>query len=137
MQQGRVQRNNSRPPQLIALVVLLGIECAIVIAAAGYLLVELLVDTPQSYASAIAVLMLTALAAAWLVVIAVNALRGQPWIRGAAIVWQVLQLSIGVGSLQGEFALPWVGWPLVTLAALVFALLFTKPVIAATARRED
>lgn len=123
-----------RPVQLVILAVLLFIEFLLVSAGAVYLLVELLIETPQSYGSAIFILLLTALAAVWVALIAVNTLRGRPWTRGAAVVWQVLQASVGVGSLQGLFARPDIGWPLIILSVVVLALLFTKPVIEATAR---
>ena len=116
---------------------LLFLECLLVVGGAGYLLVELLIDTPQSYASAIAILALTVLAAVWVGMIAVHTLAGRSWTRAATVVWQVLQASVGLGSLQGLFARPDIGWPLILLAAAVLGLLFTKPVLAATERRED
>ena len=69
------------------------------------LLIELLVARPTSYASAIALTVLAFIAAAWLGAIVVGALRGQAWIRGAAIVWQVLQFAVGAGAVTGSFAL--------------------------------
>ncbi|HEU4807315.1 MAG TPA: hypothetical protein VFT01_03570 [Homoserinimonas sp.] len=126
-----------RPPQLAILVFLLFIEFLLVSAGAVYLLIELLIDTPQSYASAIAIFVITVLAAAWVGMIALHTLRGRAWTRGATVVWQVLQASIGVGSLQGLFARPDVGWPLIILSIVVLILLFTKPVLDATARGDE
>lgn len=126
-----------RPPQLLLLVGLLFLESLIVAAGAVYLLVELLIDTPQSYGSAIAILALTALAAVWVGMIAVHTVKGRSWIRAATVVWQVLQASVGLGSLQGLFARPDVGWPLIILAIVVLVLLFSKPVLAATDRHEE
>lgn len=117
--------------------ILLFLECLLLGAAAVYLLVELLIDTPLSYASAIAILVLAVVAAAWVGLIAVHTLHGRPWVRGAAVVWQVLQLSIGVGSLQGLLARPEIGWPLILVAAAVLILLFTRPVLDATTRRDE
>lgn len=131
---GRVPR---RSPLLLTLVVALFVECAIVVWAAGYLLLELVVDIPQSYASAIAILVLTVLAAIWVAMIAFHTLAGRAWTRGATVVWQVLQAAIGLGSLQGLFARPEIGWPLIALAAVVLGLLFTKPVLSATQRTEE
>lgn len=128
---------STRPPQLVILVILLFIECVLVSAAAAYLLVELLVDTPQSYASAIAILVLTVLAAGWVGMIALHTLRRRSWTRGATVVWQVLQASVGLGSLQGLFARPEIGWPLIILSLAVLILLFTKPVLDATGRADE
>jgi hypothetical protein len=124
-----------RAPLLLRiLVVLLLAEAAALAAAAVFLLIELLAETPHSYAAAVAIFALTALAAAWLVMIAVNALRGRSWVRAAAMVWQVLQIGLGIGSLQGLFAREDVGWFLIVPAIVVIALLFTRPVLAATRR---
>lgn len=126
-----------RSPALVLLAILLFIEFLLVGAGAVYLLVELLIDTPTSFASAIAILVLTTLAAVWVLMIALHTLRRQPWTRGATVVWQVLQASVGIGCLQGLFARPDLGWPLIILSVVVLVLLFTKSVIAATARREE
>ena len=121
---------------MIALAVLVFAECVLLVAATLYLVVEMLVATPESYASAIALTVLTAIAALWLGVIGVNMLRGRAWTRAAAVVWQVLQIAVAIGCFQGLFARPDVGWALLVPALAVLVLLFTKPVIAATARRE-
>lgn len=126
-----------RSPALVILAILLFIEFLLVGAGAVYLLVELLIETPTSLASAIAILVLTALAAVWMFMIALHTLQGRTWTRGATVVWQVLQASVGIGCLQGLFARPDLGWPLIILSVVVLVLLFTKSVIAATARRED
>jgi heme A synthase len=80
--------------------------------------------------------LLAAVATIWLVFIAVNTLRGRAWVRGAALTWQVFQVVIGVGCLQGLFATPTVGWLLIAAAVVVVVLLFTPPVVAATRDRE-
>jgi hypothetical protein len=122
------------PVLLKILVLLLFAEAAALAAGAVFLLVELLVETPQSYAAAVAILALTALAAVWLAIIGVNTLRGRPWVRAAALVWQVLQIGLGIGSLQGLFPREDIGWFLIAPAILVIVLLFTRPVLAATRR---
>jgi len=125
-----------RHPYLVALALIILIESAMLFAAVGYLLIELASETPQSYSSAIALTALTAIAAIWVAVIGISVLRRQAWIRGAALVWQVLQISVAIGSFQGVFARPDIGWLLLTPAIAVLVLLFTKPVLAATTRRE-
>jgi hypothetical protein len=129
-------RISRRPVQLVVLSLLLFLESAMLVAVAVYLLIELLVARPDSVASAVAILVLTVLAAIWLGVMAAHTLLGRSWIRGAAVVWQILQIAIAVGSFQGLFARQDVGWLLLAPAILVLVLLFTKPVIAATKRVE-
>ena len=126
-----------KAPLVYALAGILFAECALLAAATVYLIIELLIDTPSSFESAIALTVLTAIATVWLGFIATNTLRGRPWIRGAAVVWQVLQIAVAVGSFQGLFSRPDIGWLLLLPAIAVLVLLFTKPVLAATTRPED
>jgi Gpi18-like mannosyltransferase len=134
MSEPRVSR---RSPFLVALATLLLLECALLTATAVYLVIELLIAVPDSYATAIAVLVLVLLAAVWLAVMAVHALRGRYWIRGAAVTWQALQIAIGIGSFQGPLARPDIAWLLIIPAVVVLVLLFTPPVVEATKRREN
>ena len=125
-----------RHPFVIALIVLVAAECALMLAATVYLLVEILVDTPSSFASAVALTVLTAIAAAWLAIITINIGRGRAWTRGATVVWQVLQIAVAIGAFQGLFARPDIGWLLLIPSLVILGLLFSGPVTAATARRD-
>jgi hypothetical protein len=116
-----------RPALGWALLVLLAAEFLLVAGVAVVLLVELLVDRPDSYPSAIALTVLAFVAAAWLGAIVVGAWRQQPWIRSAAVVWQVLQFALGAGGVSGTFATPAIGWPLVIVAVVTFVLLLATP----------
>lgn len=124
-----------RHPLVWALAGIVFAECALMVAATAFLVFELLVDTPASFASAVALAVLTAIAAVWLGFTGVGVLQGRPWVRGAVVVWQILQIAVAVGSFQGMFARPDIGWLLLAPALAALALVFTKPVIAATARR--
>jgi len=121
-------------PLLAVLAVLLFAECALLVAATVYLVVELLTVVPDSYPSALFLTVLTAVAAGWLGAIALGAVRRRSWIRGAAIVWQVLQGAVAIGCFQGIFAQPAIGWVLLVPAIVVLVLLFTPPVVAALRR---
>ena len=126
-------------PLLVVLWLLVLAECGLMVVATVYLVFELMVATPSSFASAIALTVLTALAAVFLAIVSVNLLRGQAWVRGAIVTWQVLQIAVAVGCFQGLFdpvARPDLGWALLLPAIVVLVLLFTKPVIAATSIRE-
>jgi hypothetical protein len=112
------------------------VECAAVTAAVVFLIVELLIATPDSAVSAIALAVVTALAAVWIGAIAVHTLRGNAWIRGAAVTVQVLFIAIAIGSFQGFLPRPDIGWMLLLPAATVLILLFTKTVRNATLRRD-
>src|SRR5690606_35240190 len=110
-------------------------EFALVAGLVVTLVVELFVDTPASLPSAIALLVIAVIAAAWLGAIVVGAWRGRAWVRGAALVWQVLQLGLGIASLQGAFAQPAWGWPLLIVAAAGILLLLSRPVTQALSER--
>jgi hypothetical protein len=122
---------------LLTITVLLFAEAAALAAVVVWLVVDVLVLQPSSFATAIALIVITALAAAWVAAIAVASVRRAPWSRAGAIVWQVLQLSIAVGAFQGLFARPDLGWALLIPAVTVIGLLLWPPVRAAYARDED
>jgi len=126
-----------RPALLWALVALLIVEFLGVAALAIVLLVETLTARGSSVGGGIALTVIGVVAAAWLGAMVIGTLRGQAWIRAAAIVWQVLQVAVGVGALQGQVAQPQWGWPLIVTAAVVLLLLFSKPVVTLSSTRRD
>jgi uncharacterized membrane protein YhaH (DUF805 family) len=115
---------------------LIFLEAALVVGACAFLVFELITVTPDSIASALALTVLTALAAVWVLAIAIGVLRSRAWSRGAAMVWQVLQIAVAVGAFQGSFARPEVGWLLLLPALGALVLLFSRPVVEATRRVE-
>ena len=124
-----------RHPFVVLLAVLLFAECALLAVATVYLVVELLTATPDSFAAAVALTVLAAIATVWLGFIAGNALRGRAWTRGAAIVVQILLGAVAIGCFQGAFAQPAIGWLLLIPALVVLLLLFTTPVVRALSNR--
>ncbi len=127
---------NQRPTGASVLAAVLGLEAALVAAATVFLVVEMLITTPDSYASAIALTALAAVAAVFVAALCVNTLRGRAWVRAGTIVWQLLQIAVAVGSFQGLYARPDVGWLLLLPAIVALGLLFTRPVILWTSRRD-
>ncbi len=124
----------TKPRLVVVLSALIFLEAALVVGATTFLVYELVTVPAQSLASALALTMLTALAAVWVTAIAVGLLRGRPWSRGAAVVWQVLQIAVAVGAFQGSFARAEVGWLLLLPALVALVLLFSRPVLDATRR---
>ncbi len=114
---------------------MLGIELAAVTVVAIVLLVDLVALEPASLATALALTVLVLIAVAWMAATLVGLFRGQAWVRASAIVWQVLQFAIGLGALQGSFAQPAWGWPILIVAVLTFALLFLPSVVRGTQDR--
>ena len=122
---------------LLVVSALLLLEAAAVIALLVWLIVDLLTLQPSSIATAVALIVLVAVGAAWLTAVALASLRRRPWSRSSAIVWQILQLSIAVGAFQGLFARADIGWVLLVPAITVIGLLLWTPVRLAYARPED
>jgi hypothetical protein len=120
----------------ILLVVLLAAEALLLWALVVWLILELLTDQPTSYGSAVAILVLVIVAALWVTAITWGALRGRSWIRAAAVTWQLVQVFIAIGSFQGLYARPDLGWALLIPSVLVIVLIFTRSVVEATSTRE-
>ena len=132
------QTNRSaRHPAVTALVVVLALEAAALAAAAVYFVLELLVATPSSVASAVGITVIIAAGAVCVAFIAVGVLRAQAWTRAAVIVVQVLVGAIAIGSFQGPTPRPDLGVILLVPAVVAIVLLFQKPVLAATTGRDD
>ncbi len=74
------------------------------------------------------------LAGALLVLIGLGTFRGRPWSRTSGLVWQVVQLLVGLYAFQGQGAQPGLALIAVVPAVLVIVLLFTRPVREATSR---
>lgn len=102
--------------------------------ATAWLVFELLTIRPVSLATAVAFLVMCAIAAFWVLATAVGALRARPWIRGSGITWQVIQVAIGVSSVEAAGS-RLVGVLLLVVAAIGIALLLSPSVARATAHR--
>lgn len=129
-------RDPLRSRALRVLVAILFAEAVVLAALTAFLLFEILTETPDSYAAAAGITALSAIAAVWVAIIAINTLRGFAWVRGAIVTLHVLQIAVAIGSFQGLFARADIGWLLLLPALVVLGLLFSKPVMAATARRD-
>ncbi|TFC65527.1 hypothetical protein E3O54_13085 [Cryobacterium sp. TMT2-4] len=128
-----------RPGAVLLLAAILCAEATLLWVAVAWLILELLIATPTSLATALAILVLVLIAASWVTAIAVNSLRRRSWIRGAAVTWQMVQIAVAIGSFQGFYARPDLGWALLLPSVVVLVLLFQRRVIAETtsARSED
>ena len=126
-----------RAPLLGVLIALLGLEALALWAFSAWWVLELLIATPNSVGASLALLALLVVAAVWVSAITVGALRRRPWIRGAAVTWQLVQVMIAIGSFQGVDARPDVGWALLLPSIIVLVLVFNPRVIAATSHEPE
>lgn len=129
-----VGRGVRRPVLLVLLGVIVAAEALVMAGVTLWLVLELLTVRPASYETALAILVLTAIAAIFLVFVAVHTFRMRPWTRAATLTWQILQVVIAVAAFQGIVASPEAGWYLLISALIAVALLFAPPVVAVTRR---
>jgi len=127
----------TRPPALLALAVILFLEAALVTGLAVWLLIDLLTLTPEYLTTAIAIFVLTALAAVWVIVTAVGILRKRAWARASTVTIQILQIAVAVGCFQGLVARPDLGWALLIPAIVAGVLALTPSVVRATVRNTE
>jgi len=116
-----------RNPAALFVTVILTLEALGMVAITSFLFFEVLTENPDSYASAIGLIVLAVLALIWISATTIAFVQGKASARGSALVWQVLQGAIGIASNQGLFARPDVGSALLLPAiAVVAMLLFSK-----------
>ena len=115
----------------MGLAALLGLE-ALAVAVLGALFALFALGTPAP-ASGIAAGATLLLVAALLVAVAVGLVRARPWTRSAALVWQVMQILVGLYALQSGANIPFAAAAIVP-GLIVLVLLFSPRVSAALAR---
>lgn len=118
------------------LIGLLFLEALAVISVVFVLVFDILTQPATSISSAVALTALVAIAAVFVTAVAIAMARRAPWSRGAALVWQLVQLAIAVGAFQGATAQPAWGWAILAPSLVALVLLFTKSVMEALRRPE-
>lgn len=111
-----------------AFVLILALEALALWVAFTWLVYELVVEQPSSIASALALTVLTAIAAVALSAAAWGAHTLRPLARGIAMTWQILQIALALGSFQGLYAQPSIGFALLIPAIVAIALIVTPSV---------
>ena len=124
----------SFPVLLGCLVALLALESLALVALVIWLGVQAAEATASDVASGIALLIIAALCALWLVLTTVAAARRRSWMRASVITWHLLVLAIAVGCFTGITAVPQAGWVLLVLAAVGIGLVVAPQVTRVTAR---
>ncbi len=117
-----------RSPLVTVLAILLGAQSVFIVGVTVYLVVELLLAEADFPPTAIALTVLVLLVAIWLVAMTRGVWRGRAWTRGSVLVYQFLQLAIGVGSIQGFVPRPDIGWWVIATAVLGLVLVLSTPV---------
>jgi hypothetical protein len=129
--------NRPKPVLLYALAALILLEGAAFALGTIYLVIEIFIGDPRNFGTAIAYALTAAILSALVIVVGRFALLARPWIRGATVCIAVLQLLVAYSIIITTA--PALGWILLVPAILMLVLLFTSPVLRATARpgRDD
>lgn len=115
-----------------ALIAIVSLEALAVTIVAGFLLFATIIGDSTNITSAIALDLVVVIFAGALIVIAVGVARGQPAAKSGALVWQVLQMALGLASNDASvFSRPDIASALTIPAiAALLLILFSKSVRA-------
>lgn len=119
---------NSQTP-LRVLVGISGLETVALAVAAGVLILGLISGGPDSYASAIFLTLIVVGFAVGLAAVTIGLWRGSTAARSASLVWQVLQMGVGLASDSGVFGIPMVALGLAVPAVTVIVLILFNPTV--------
>jgi len=131
----KTEQSHPRSPALVVLVVILALEAIALAGSTVFFAYELIAYPSSSIGSAIALVIIVAIATVWVVIMIRGVLLGQAWTRAAVVVLQILVAAVGVGSVQGPAPRPDLAAALIVPAVLALVLLFTRSVVAATSER--
>ena len=119
-----------RTPAVFIVALILVAETLLLLGLSGLLIYHLVVDSPDSIASAIGLVLIAIAATAWIATTANGFVQGRSFARGSALVWQVLQGAVGLASNQGLFARPDIASGLLVPALIALALLLFSPSVS-------
>ena len=119
-----------RSPAVLIVALILVAETLVVLGLSGFLIYQLVVDTPDAIASAIGLVLITLAATAGIAATAIGFAQGRSFARGSTVVWQVLQGAVGLASNQGLFARPDIASGLLVPALIALALLLFSPSVS-------
>jgi hypothetical protein len=117
-----------------ALATVLSVETVLVLAATVTTLVQFAAHGAKFEVTGIAFVGCLVIGLAWVALAAIGVWLRRRWARGLAIMWQLVQLAIGVGALEGLLAGPLVGVVLLVLGLAGLVLVITPPVTRALRR---
>jgi hypothetical protein len=128
---------SKRPPLLTVLAALVAIEALGVSAYAAWFGTQLFVAPTASLAGAVFLLALFVLMAVWLWALTIGLIRMRTWTRSGALVWQTIQVVVGVSMMSAEGGWVAVAVVLIVLGLIAGALIFTPRVMKAISRQRD
>ncbi|WP_344792555.1 hypothetical protein [Gryllotalpicola daejeonensis] len=120
---------------MTALAVVLSVEAALVLAATALTIVQFAAHGAEFEADGFAYIACLVIGFLWVGLAATGVWLVKRWARGLAIVWQLIQLVVGIGAMQGLLAGPLVGAVLLVFGLAGLVLAFT-PGVTRALRRE-
>lgn len=120
---------------MIVIAIVLALEAMGLILVTVLLVVETLAASSGAAGAGVALAAVTAVIAVGLVFAARGVLQAAKWTRPAAVVWQIVQLFVGLQATQGPGARYDLAVLLGVPAIVVIVLFFTPGVVAMMRRR--
>ena len=117
-----------------ALAVILSIEAVLVLGATALTIVQFASRGARVEADGFAFVACLVIGFLWVGLAAVGVWLERRWARPLTVVWQLIQLAVGVGALEGLIAGPVEGVVLIVLGLAGLVLVFTPPVVRALRR---
>lgn len=93
-----------------------------------YFLYGLISGQEKSLQMILGIIVLMIAATAFLASATFNLIKGKRWARSGIVFWQILQISIGWGSLGGQNEIIPIALAIFISSAITISMLFTKPV---------
>ena len=112
-------------PVITALAAVLAVEAVLVLVATVITIVQFLAHGAKVESDAIAFIVCLVIGFLWVAAAAVGVWLRRRWSRGLTITWQLIQLVVGVGAIEGLLAGPLAGVVLLVLAVIGGALVIT------------
>ncbi|AYG04313.1 hypothetical protein D7I44_12780 [Gryllotalpicola protaetiae] len=119
---------------MATLAVILSIEAVLVLGATALTIVQFAAHGARVEADGFAFVACLVIGFLWAGLAAVGVWLERRWARPLTVVWQLIQLVVGVGALEGLIAGPLEGVVLIALGLAGLVLVFTPPVTRALAR---
>mgnify|MGYP000482846332 CR=1 FL=1 len=128
---------STRPPLLTVLATLVAVEALGVSVYAAWFGTQLFVAETGTLAGALFLFALFILMAVWLWALTIGLFRMRTWTRSGTLVWQTIQVVVGVSMVSAEGDWIFVALALIALGLLAGGLMFTPRVMRAISRQRD
>ena len=127
----------ARPALLTLLAILVGVEALGVSSYTGWYITQLFRAETGTLSGALFLCALFVLCAVWLWALTVGLLRSRTWSRSGTLVWQTIQVVVGVSMINAEGDWIFVAVFMIVLGLAAGVIGFTPQVVAAIARKRD